>query len=75
MSPEVFGGRVLDLAKKLTEAGKMVYFKPLCFTSYVKVTPWGNPAGSREIKDVGFLHDNRSCSATSSAIEPVVAGE
>lgn len=49
---EVFGGRVLDLAKKLRSAGKMQYFKPLCFTSYVLVTPKGNPAGIQEIKDL-----------------------
>ncbi|MEW6220696.1 MAG: substrate-binding domain-containing protein [Thermodesulfobacteriota bacterium] len=49
---EVFGGRVLDLAKKLRTAGKMLYFKPLCFTSYVLVTPKGNPAGIHEVKDL-----------------------
>ncbi|MFP5211837.1 MAG: substrate-binding domain-containing protein [Acidobacteriota bacterium] len=49
---EVFGGRVLDLAKKLRESGKMVYFKPLCFTSYVMVTPKGNPAKVGDIKDM-----------------------
>jgi molybdate transport system substrate-binding protein len=49
---EVFAGRVLDLAKKLREAGKMVYFKPLCFTSYVMVTPKGNPAGILAIEDM-----------------------
>lgn len=49
---EVFAGRVLDLAKKLREAGKMVYFKPLCFTSYVMVTPKGNPAGILTIEDM-----------------------
>lgn len=49
---EVFGGRVLDLAKKLRQAGKMVYFKPLCYTSYVLVTPKGNPAGIKEVKDL-----------------------
>lgn len=49
---EVFGGRVLDLARKLREAGKMVYFKPLCFTSYVMVTPRGNPGNIRDIKDL-----------------------
>ena len=49
---EVFAGRVLDLAKKLREAGKMEYFKPLCFTSYVMVTPKGNPAGIRTIEDM-----------------------
>jgi len=43
---------VLDLAKKLRESGKMDYFKPLCFTSYVMVSPKGNPAGIREIKDM-----------------------
>ncbi len=49
---DVFAGRVLDLAKKLREAGKMEYFKPLCFTSYVMVTPKGNPAGILAIEDM-----------------------
>jgi molybdate transport system substrate-binding protein len=49
---EVFAGRVLGLAKKLRKAGKMVYFKPLCFTSYVLVTPKGNPAGISGIQDL-----------------------
>ncbi|MFZ5584544.1 MAG: substrate-binding domain-containing protein [Thermodesulfobacteriota bacterium] len=49
---EVFAGRVLDLAKKLRQADKMVYFKPLCFTSYVLVTPKGNPAGIKGIADL-----------------------
>lgn len=50
---EVFAPRVLDLARKLKEAGKMVYFKPLCFTQYVVVTPKGNPAGITSITDLG----------------------
>jgi len=49
---EVFAGRVLDLAKKLRQAGKMDYFKPLCFTSYVMVTPKGNPAGITKVEDM-----------------------
>jgi molybdate transport system substrate-binding protein len=49
---EVFAGRVLGLAKKLRKAGKMRYFKPLCFTSYVMVTPKGNPAGISDIRDL-----------------------
>lgn len=49
---EVFAGRVLDLAKKLRASGKMEYFKPLCFTSYVLVTPKGNPAGIERIEDL-----------------------
>jgi len=49
---EVFAGRVLDLAKKLRGAGKMVSFKPLCFTSYVLVTPKGNPSGIEGIHDL-----------------------
>ncbi|MCA1906053.1 MAG: substrate-binding domain-containing protein [Desulfarculus sp.] len=49
---EVFAGRVLDLAKKLRQAGKMLYFKPLCFTSYVLATPLGNPAGIRSVEDL-----------------------
>lgn len=49
---EVFAGRVLDLAKKLRQAGKMAYFKPLCFTSYVLVTPKGNPGKIEQIGDL-----------------------
>ncbi len=49
---EVFAGRVLDLARKLRSSGKMAYFKPLCFTSYVMVTPKGNPAGIVTIEDM-----------------------
>jgi len=49
---EVFAGRVLDLAKKLRAAGKMEYFKPLCFTSYVLATPKGNPAGIQSVQDL-----------------------
>ncbi len=49
---EVFAGRVLGLAKKLREADKMAYFKPLCFTRYVLVTPKGNPAGISDIQDL-----------------------
>ncbi|MCG8618020.1 MAG: substrate-binding domain-containing protein [Desulfobacterales bacterium] len=49
---EVFGGRVLGLAKKLRKAGKMRYFKPLCFTSYVLVTPKGNPVEIQGIDDL-----------------------
>ena len=49
---EVFAGRVLNLAKQLREADKMVSFKPLCFTSYVLVTPRGNPAGITGIQDI-----------------------
>jgi molybdate transport system substrate-binding protein len=51
-STEVFAGRVLALAQKLRKADKMTYFKPLCFTSYVLVTPKGNPAGIYEIQDL-----------------------
>ena len=49
---EVFAGRVLSLSKKLRETDKMTYFKPLCFTSYVVVTPKGNPAGIADIRDL-----------------------
>jgi len=49
---EVFAGRVLGLAKKLRKAGKMLFFRPLCFTSYVLVTPKGNPAGISDIQDL-----------------------
>ena len=49
---DVFAGRVLDLAKKLRAEGKMTWFKPLCFTQYVLVTPRGNPAGITGIADL-----------------------
>ena len=49
---EVFAGRVLALAQKLRKADRMVYFKPLCFTSYVLVTPRGNSAGISSIQDL-----------------------
>lgn len=49
---EVFAGRVLDLAKKLRTAGKMEYFRPLCFTRYVLVTPKDNPAGIERVEDL-----------------------
>ncbi|MFP5260078.1 MAG: substrate-binding domain-containing protein, partial [Acidobacteriota bacterium] len=48
---DVFAGRVLELAKKLRAEGKMTWFKPLCFTQYVLVTPRGNPAGIENIAD------------------------
>ena len=40
---EVFAGRVLALAQNLRKAGKMVNFRPLCFTSYVIAVPKGTP--------------------------------
>jgi molybdate transport system substrate-binding protein len=49
---EVFAGRVLALAKKLRKEERMLSFKPLCFTSYVLVTPKGNPAGISGIRDL-----------------------
>ena len=49
---EVFAGRVLKLAKDLKAAEKMVYFKPLCFTEYVLITPPGNPAGIKSVEDL-----------------------
>ncbi|MBT8339442.1 MAG: substrate-binding domain-containing protein [Desulfatitalea sp.] len=49
---EVFAGRVLDLARKLRAAEKMIYFEPLCFSRYVLVTPKGNPAGISDIQDL-----------------------
>lgn len=49
---EVFAGRVLGLAKKLRSNGKMLYFKPLCYTSYVMATPKNNPAKISSIHDL-----------------------
>ncbi|MDR2695856.1 MAG: substrate-binding domain-containing protein [Deltaproteobacteria bacterium] len=50
---EVFAGRVLDLAKNLRKAERMKRFVPLCYTSYVIVTPKGNPAGVKTLQDMG----------------------
>lgn len=49
---DVFAGRVLKLAQKLKSEGKMRYFKPLCFTKYILVTPPGNPAGIVSVQDL-----------------------
>lgn len=49
---EVFAPRVLNLAKKLKEQGKMLSYRPLCFTKYVLITPKGNPAGISSIEDL-----------------------
>ena len=42
-STDVFAGRVLALARSLRKAGRMKYFVPLCFTSYVIAVPKGKP--------------------------------
>ncbi|MDR3588162.1 MAG: substrate-binding domain-containing protein [Negativicutes bacterium] len=49
---EVFAGRVLQLAKSLRADNKMLYFRPLCFTEYVLITPLGNPAGIQAVQDL-----------------------
>lgn len=51
-STDVFAARVLALAQKLRATGKMAWFKPLCFTQYVLVTPPGNPAGIKSVEDL-----------------------
>lgn len=49
---DIFAGRVLKLAKKLRAEGKMSYFKPLCFSKYIMITPPGNPAGITSLQDL-----------------------
>lgn len=49
---EIFAGRVLKLAKDLRAADKMLYFRPLCFTEYVMITPLGNPAGIQSVQNL-----------------------
>lgn len=49
---DVFCGRQLKLAQNLREKGKMDYFRPLCFTSYVIVVPTGNPYNIQSLDDL-----------------------
>ncbi len=49
---DIFAPRVLALSKKLKDAGKMLWYEPLCFTRYILATPKGNPAGITSIKDM-----------------------
>ncbi len=49
---EVFCGRVVDLSRNLKKAGRMMDFIPLCYTSYVIVTPMGNPKKITKIEDL-----------------------
>lgn len=49
---EVFAPRVLELAQKLKAQGKMIEFRPLCFTKYVLAVPKGNPGGITGIADL-----------------------
>ncbi len=49
---EVFCGRVLELARNLKKAGRIRGFVPLCYTSYVIVTPKGNSKNIADIKDL-----------------------
>ncbi len=49
---EVFAPRVLELAKKLKKAEKMVSYSPLCFTQYLIVVPVDNPANIKGIHDL-----------------------
>lgn len=49
---DVFAGRVLNLAKTLRENDRMAYFRPLCFTEYVMITPRGNRANIRTLEDL-----------------------
>ena len=50
-APHVFGGRGMATAKTLKKAGKLLSFRPLCFTEYVIVTPLDNPAKIQGIED------------------------
>lgn len=49
---EVFCGRVVELSRNLKKAGRMRQFTPLCYTSYVIVTPKANPKGITSIEDL-----------------------
>ena len=45
-------GHTEVFAQNLRKAGKMLYFKPLCFTSYVIAVPKGNPADIAALEDL-----------------------
>lgn len=49
---EVFCGRVVELSRNLKKAGRMRHFVPLCYTTYVIVTPKGNPQNISSIADL-----------------------
>ena len=49
---EVFAPRVITLSKKLKDEGKMLWYKPLCFTRYIIAVPEDNPAGVTSVKDL-----------------------
>ncbi|MDY7030482.1 MAG: substrate-binding domain-containing protein [Thermodesulfobacteriota bacterium] len=49
---EIFAPRVVSLSKKLKDQGRMLWYKPLCFTRYVLAVPKGNPAGIKSIEDL-----------------------
>ena len=49
---DVFAGRVLALAKNLRKAGKMLHFRPLCFTTYGIAVPKGNPGKITTLEDL-----------------------
>jgi molybdate transport system substrate-binding protein len=49
---EVFAPRVLDLARKLKAEGRMLSFRPLCFTEYVLAVPKGNPGRVYDMEDL-----------------------
>lgn len=49
---EVFAPRVVALAQKLKAQGKMLWYKPLCFTKYVIAVPFGNPKKITSIQDL-----------------------
>ena len=49
---DVFCGRQLGLAQKLRQAGKMAWFKPFCYSTYVIITPQGNPYNIRSLEDM-----------------------
>ena len=49
---EVFAPRVIALSKELKDEGKMLWYKPLCFTRYVIAVPKGNAAGVTSVEDM-----------------------
>ncbi|HPQ43329.1 MAG TPA: substrate-binding domain-containing protein [Syntrophales bacterium] len=49
---DIFGARTMVLTNKLKSENLVRYFKPLCFSEYVLITPKGNSGNIRSVQDL-----------------------